>query len=296
MGTRSIRQAVTYFEANAGLVPGAGAAGRPLFQKFGVNTSRQFFIPMATNRYDAWQSNLIRRFSGGLFLTSSYTWSETIGVNAGNSDSGLRFYVASQFPKNRAVADFDRTHTWVSAANYELAALPQTGSILREYWTNSPGKLKRRITWESGLSAQPDGVEYLAIFEARGKSGGNFGERIRAYLHPPKTGDYTFWIAGDGFARFLLSRDDQPRNKVWIATSAETKKSPREWTNQGKQQSSAITLTAGRKYYIEAVQNDAGKGDHHLAVAWQGPERQLEVIPGEFLSPLETKTKEKKGK
>ena len=120
VGTRSIRQAVTYFEANAGLVPGAGAAGRPLFQKFGVNTSRQFFIPMATNRYDAWQSNLIRRFSGGLFLTSSYTWSKTIGVNAGNSDSGLRFYVASQFPKNRAVADFDRTHTWVSAANYEL--------------------------------------------------------------------------------------------------------------------------------------------------------------------------------
>src|SRR5207253_10909525 len=91
VGTRSIRQAVTYFEANAGLVPGAGAAGRPLFQKFGVNTSRQFFLPMVTNRYDAWQTNLIRRFSGGLFLTSSYTWSKTIGVNAGNSDSGLRF-------------------------------------------------------------------------------------------------------------------------------------------------------------------------------------------------------------
>ncbi|PYT24252.1 MAG: hypothetical protein DMG57_29310, partial [Acidobacteria bacterium] len=120
VGTRSIRQAVTYFEANAGLIPGLGAAGRPLYQQFGVNTSRQFFIPMATNRYDAWQTNLTRRFSRGLFLISSYTWSKTIGINAGNSDSGLRFYVASQFPKNRAVADFDRTHTWVSAVNYEL--------------------------------------------------------------------------------------------------------------------------------------------------------------------------------
>ena len=29
VGTRSIRQALTYFEANAGIVPGAGAAGRP---------------------------------------------------------------------------------------------------------------------------------------------------------------------------------------------------------------------------------------------------------------------------
>ncbi len=120
VGTRSIRQAVTYFEANAGLVPGLGVAGRPLFGKFGVTTSRQFFIPMATNRYDALQTNLTRRFSHGLFFTSSYTWSKSLGINAGNSDSGLRFYVPSQFSKNKAVSDFDRTHSWVAAANYEL--------------------------------------------------------------------------------------------------------------------------------------------------------------------------------
>jgi hypothetical protein len=120
VGTRSIRQALTYFEANAGLVPGAGAAGRPLFAKFGVNANRQFFIPMATNRYDAWQSNLTRRFSNGLFLTSSYTWSKSLGINAGNSDSGLRFYVPSQYSKNWAVSDFDRTHSFTTAANYEL--------------------------------------------------------------------------------------------------------------------------------------------------------------------------------
>ena len=120
VGTRSIRQALTYFEANAGIVPGAGAAGRPLFGKYGVNANRQFFIPMATNRYDGWQTNLTRRFSGGMFLTASYTWSKSIGINAGNSDSGLRFYVPSQYSKNRAVSDFDRSHSFVTAMNYEL--------------------------------------------------------------------------------------------------------------------------------------------------------------------------------
>jgi hypothetical protein len=120
VGTRSIRQALTYFEANAGLVPGAGANGRPLYLKYGVNVNRSFFIPMATNRYDAWQTNLTRRFSGGLFMTASYTWSKVIGINAGNSDSGLRFYVPSQYSKNRAVADFDRTHSFTTAANWEL--------------------------------------------------------------------------------------------------------------------------------------------------------------------------------
>ena len=120
VGTRSIRQAVTYFEANAGLEPGRGAQGRPLFQQFGVSTARQFFIPMAHQRYDGWQTNLTKRFSSGLFFTTNYTWSKTIGINAGNSDNGLRFYVPSQFSKNRAVADFDRTHTFTTAASYEL--------------------------------------------------------------------------------------------------------------------------------------------------------------------------------
>jgi hypothetical protein len=120
VGTRSIRQALTYFEANAGLVPGAGASGRPLFARFGVNANRQFFIPMAHNRYDAWQSNVTRRFRQGFFLTSSYTWSKTLGINAGNSDNGLLFYVPSQFSKNRSLTGFDRTHSWTTAANIEL--------------------------------------------------------------------------------------------------------------------------------------------------------------------------------
>ncbi len=120
VGTRSIRQTVTYFELNAGLVPGAGANGRPLFNQFGVQTSRQMFIPMAHQRYDALQTNLTKRFSNGLFLTANYTWSKSIGFNAGNSDVGLRFYVPSQFSANRSVADFDRTQTFTTAANWEL--------------------------------------------------------------------------------------------------------------------------------------------------------------------------------
>jgi hypothetical protein len=180
----------------------------------------------------------------------------------------------------------------VTAGNPVIApTVPATGSILHEYWTNFSGVFDPN--WDAKLSAHPDGVEYLARFEAAANSVTNFGERIRGYVHPPRTGDYTFWIAGDGRATFKLSRDDQPRNKVWIATAPDEDTNPREWTKHSEQQSSAITLVAGRKYYIEAVQK-SNNGEHHLAVAWQGPDRQLEVIPGDFLSPFETKTKEKK--
>jgi hypothetical protein len=119
VGTRSIRQALTYFNANAGLVPGRGNAGRPL-SAIGVNVDRNFFIPMAHQTYNSWQNNLTRRFSNGLFLTMNYTLSRTKGINAGNSDNGLRFYVPSQYSRNNAVADFDRTHSFTGAATYEL--------------------------------------------------------------------------------------------------------------------------------------------------------------------------------
>ena len=83
VGTHSVRQDVNYYEINPGLIPGAGANGRPLFVKYGANVNRSIFIPMANQRYDALQTNLTKRFSQGLFLTSSFTWSKAIGINAG---------------------------------------------------------------------------------------------------------------------------------------------------------------------------------------------------------------------
>ena len=226
------------------------------------------------------------RVLGTIFTLTVTTNATRLGVTEGK----VKFTRASDGKMVKVSAG----NNAVAAANYELAALPQTGSILREYWTNSPGKLKRRITWESGLSAQPDGVEYLANFEAPPHTGDYFGERIRGYLHPPKTGDYTFWIAGNDWCQFRLSRDDQPAKRVSLAFAQST--NAREWTkDERQQQTSAITLYAGRKYYIDAVQ-ECENDEHHLAIAWQGPDREREVIPGEFLSPFETKTKEKKGK
>ena len=146
VGTRSIRQALTNFEANAGLVPGAGAAGRPFFAQFGVNANRQLHIPMAYNRYDAWQNNITRRFTRGIFITSSLTWSKTMGINAGNSDNSLRFWVPSQYSKNWAVADFDRTISWVTAGSIALPfgkgksyVTDGTASKIVGGWTVTPG-------------------------------------------------------------------------------------------------------------------------------------------------------------
>jgi hypothetical protein len=120
---------VTYFNKNAGIIPGAGANGRPLYLRFtpgasgenALTANRNFFIPMAPQRYDGWQTNLTRQFGDGLYLTLSYTWSKTFSiVTGGDSDSGINFYIPSAFSRNRTVTAFDRTHVWQAAYSYEL--------------------------------------------------------------------------------------------------------------------------------------------------------------------------------
>ena len=102
------------------------------------------------------------------------------------------------------------------------------------------------------------------------------------------TGSYTFWIASDDQSELWLSTDDNPLFKVRIASVPNWTDS-REWNKFPSQKSAAITLTAGQRYYVEALQKEGGGGDN-LAVGWAKPGESTsapsEVIPGSVLSPF----------
>ncbi len=111
----------------------------------------------------------------------------------------------------------------------------------------------------------------------------HFGSRIRGYLHPPKTGEYVFWVAADDQAELWLSTSEDPKNKVRIITMNRWTPS-RVWDKYPEQQSGPVRLEAGRRYYVEALQHEATVDDC-LAVGWQLPDGTLErPIPGKRLS------------
>jgi len=185
-------------------------------------------------------------------------------------------------------------HYAVAADGTDLAPLPLTGSILREYWTNLPGAMWTELITHTNYPDRPDGWNYLtnlSSLEMPPDWGDNYGLRLRGYVHPPKTGDYTFWIAAKDDASLWLSPDEDPENKVQMAHS--TGAASRDWQSDGAQQTTALPLTAGRRYYFEVL-HKAGVGDDHLAVAWQTPGGTREVIPGMYLSPFKLKPKLKK--
>jgi hypothetical protein len=118
VGTRTIRQTI-YAEVNAGQVPGAGAAGQPLYQLFGRKTETQAIVPCCTANYNSLQTKLERRFKSGLLVTAAYTFSKSIDYST-DSDNTTLFNIVSQGYRNRAVSDFDRTHVFQSGFIAEL--------------------------------------------------------------------------------------------------------------------------------------------------------------------------------
>lgn len=132
---------------------------------------------------------------------------------------------------------------------------------------------------------RPSGREYPATLEVPLGSGTYYLTRMRGYLSPPVTGQYTFWIAADDAGEFWLSSDADPaRARRICGTTVSTGR--REWTRYSAQRSRPVELKAGKKYYVEALQMQ-GVGPDCLAIAWEGPDLPMSVIDGRHLSPWE---------
>ena len=85
----------------------------------------------------------------------------------------------------------------------------------------------------------PNITDTLPSFEAPTNWADNYGTRLRGYITAPVTGSYTFWIASDDKGELWLSTDDDPLNKVKIA-SVPDHTDTREWDKFPSQKSSAV--------------------------------------------------------
>jgi hypothetical protein len=106
----------TLFNANPGLVLGAGRDGRPLWPKFRRDTDTNFSFIGTSNSYNSLQVKFDRRFSGGFSMTTAYTWSKAIDIS--NDNGGFAYYIDPE--RSRAAADFDRRHMFNQSYIWEL--------------------------------------------------------------------------------------------------------------------------------------------------------------------------------
>ena len=115
----------------------------------------------------------------------------------------------------------------------------------------------------------PDRIEQIDRLQTPPDDGDHYGQRLRGFLHPPATGDYTFRIASDDNSELWLSATAAPEAKRRLAYVA-------GWTGRSEfdkyptQVSEPVRLAAGSAYYLEVLHKEGSAGDH-LTVAWEGP-------------------------
>jgi len=169
-----------------------------------------------------------------------------------------------------------------------FALAPWTGfaqapGIYRELFTgftrdnNSLAQLTNDVRFRNNTPTSTN--VFTASFQTEASLGEDYGQRLRAFLIPPATGNYTFWIASDEVSQLFLSTDENPANK-WVICLVDPRVQPANYTTFSWQQSSNIALQAGQRYYIEALHKEANLIDH-LSVQWRLPNGTMESpIPG----------------
>lgn len=114
----------------------------------------------------------------------------------------------------------------------------------------------------------------------------NYNGRLTAWFKPPVTAQYQFMIASDDQGRLWLSSDADPANATRIAYH-DAWTGDQDWNeaNYPTRVSAAISLEAGKYYWMRAGHAEGGGGDN-LSVAWRCPDAGVntwQVIPGEHL-------------
>ncbi len=151
------------------------------------------------------------------------------------------------------------------------------GGAMMETWTGVAGTQIANLTSHAKFGGAADQETFLRRLSAAQSPLNSFGSRVRGYLVPDQSGDYTFWVAADDRVEFWLSSSASPFERRRLAYSVSI--NGVELFATGTRQSVPVTMLAGQRYYFEVLHKENSANDH-FSVAWQLAGAARAVIPG----------------
>ena len=218
----------------------------------------------------------------------SYQWDFGNGGTASGATATAIYSLPGVYSARLTVTDNDGRVTSTTrdiTVNSGGSASCNAPGLQYQRWENISGLSVSDLTSNVAYPDSPSVTDTITDFEIEQNILQNYGVRVRGFIEAPVSGSYTFWIASDDNGELWLSSDDNPENASLIA-SVPTWAAPRQWDWYPEQRSAEISLSAGDRYYVEALMKEFGGGDN-LAVAWQAPGGVRQVIPSVVLCQLE---------
>ncbi len=190
-------------------------------------------------------------------------------------------YTAADAANNKATCTFTVTVTGTVTGNACAKSSP-TGGITREFFQLTSTTFTSPVPVPT---TAPTTTTILTSFEAPQNVADNYVQRIRGFLRPTVSGNYTFYVTGDDNSDLYLSTSTDPAAKTRIAyVNGYTLNN--DLYKYPSQKSAVIALVANQTYYIEGVEQEGGGGDN-LATYWVTPSNATPVIiPGANLVPF----------
>jgi hypothetical protein len=157
------------------------------------------------------------------------------------------------------------------------------GLILQEHWQDAHGKMPG-FKADPRFPLVPTRRAWLESLELPQGEAIRHGNRLRALLVPPVSGNYVFSIAGFNGCELLLSPSEEKYGREEIAR-LDYGCNFRDWDVRDSRMSAPVFLEQGKRYFIEVIhQHHALNRASHLSVGWKIPGGDsFELIGGESL-------------
>jgi hypothetical protein len=214
----SFNQALPGYAGTYGLTPAQSGPFFPGFANLTAPGLGSFLMKSNSNsNYNSLQATLNKRFSHGLQMLLSYTWSHSIDDYSGSPVSDITLLPGDMVNEqhNHGSSDFDRRHRFVASYLYELPKAYHGSSAFGREALNS-WSVSGIVTLQSGTPFSVYGDD--SAFESTmadlksGRTlqsaikGGNVESRLQAYFDPtaftiPAAGDPTFGLLGRNIIR-----------------------------------------------------------------------------------------------
>lgn len=188
-------------------------------------------------------------------------------------------------PDNDGISNYQEQ--WLGTDPLTKEAL--ANGLTRYIWMGINGSVMTNFTLNNKFYSYPNAIEHVPNIDAK-LNHTLYGVRYRGAIVAPTTGEYRFWISGNGGGSELWLADgsiSDPTSNTPLTNRFGKKRicssgglTPRyDFDYSPSQRSAVIHLTEGQEYYLEAlhtVQNGTGE---HVSVAWQAPGGTRQVIP-----------------
>lgn len=153
--------------------------------------------------------------------------------------------------------------------------------VKRDVWNGLANPLSN-LKGSAKYPSKPDTTSYINTLEVANTGAQNYSQRLTGFIVPPKSGNYTFYVASSGQSELYLGTNELAQGKVLIAKVA-TSSGFRQYGKDAAQKSAPVALVAGKSYYVEAL-SAQDTGADYLSVTWTAP--GVTTTPADGAAPI----------